>query len=118
MYFKPVWTPKREAKLQRVWYEISRDGQVGFGEIQRLLAAFHYMVSTYEAQWFYNTLDRNHDRCIEFNEVRTGMQQFVMTYPRTRNPMKMHINKPWYQPGYNWRSHPGFLGQYAHLWNY
>jgi len=118
MYFKPIWTPKREMKLQRVWGMIIADGRVGYEEIPRLLAAFHYQVSPYEAQWFYNTLDGNHDGRIDFPEVRAAMQQFVMTYPRMRNPAKMHKVKPYYQPGYNWRAHPGFPGHLGHLWKF
>jgi len=118
MYYKPIWTPKREAKLQRAWYEIARDGHITFNEIMRLLAVFHYHVSPYEAQWFFNTLDCNHDGRIDYAEVRIAMQQFVMTYPRVRNPSKMGRMKPWYQMGYNWRSHPGFPGQYGHLWRF
>jgi len=118
MYYKPVWTPKREAKLARVWYEIARDGCITFHEIIKLLDKFHYKVSPYEAQWFFNTLDVNHDGRIDYPEVRAAMQQFIMTYPRYRNPAKSGRFKPWYQPGYNWRSHPGFPMQYGHLWRF
>jgi len=118
MYYKPVWTPKRDAKLQRVWFEIAHDGCITFNEIISLLARFHYNVTPYEAQWFFNTLDCNHDGRIDFPEVRAAMHQFVMTYPRVRNPMKMGRMKPWYQMGYNWRAPPGFPGQYGHLWRF
>jgi len=118
MYYKPIWTPKREAKLQRAWYEIAGDGAITFNEILRLLAVFGYRVSTYEAQWFFNTLDSNRDGRIDYPEVRQAMQQFVMTYPRCRNPNKMYKMKPWYQPGYNWRANPMFPGQYGHLWRF
>jgi len=118
MYYKPIWTPKREAKLQRAWYEIARDGAITYNEILRLLAVFHYHVSPYEAQWFFNTLDCNHDGRIDFAEVRAAMQQFVMTYPRVRNTNKMFKMKPWYQMGYNWRAHPGFPTQYGNLWRF
>jgi len=118
MYYKPIWTPKREAKLQRAWYEIAGDGAITFNEILRLLAVFGYRVSPYEAQWFFHTLDSNRDGRIDFPEVRAAMQQFVMTYPRVRNPNKMYKMKPWYNMGYNWRAHPGFPGQYGHLWRF
>jgi len=118
MYYKPIWTPKREAKLQRAWYEIARDGRISYNEIIRLLAVFGYTVSPYEAQWFFNTLDANHDGRIDYVELRMAMQQFVMTYPRARNPRKMGRMKPWYNAGYNWRAHPGFPGQYGHLWRF
>jgi len=118
MYYKPIWTPKREAKLQREWFQIARDGAVTFNEVMRLLHKFHYNVTPYEAQWFFNTLDCNHDGRIDFPEVRAAMQQFVMTYPRTRSPKSMHKMKPWYTAGYNWRAHPGFPGQYGHLWRF
>lgn len=118
MYYKPIWTPKREAKLQRAWYEIARDGVISYNEIMRLLAVFGYNISVYEAQWFYNTLDRNRDGRIDYHELRTAMQQFVMTYPRVRNPMKMYKVKPWYTPGYNWRMSPLFPAQYGYLWRF
>jgi len=118
MYFKPVWTPKRDAKLQKEWYKIARDGRVTHKEIKKLLEKFHYKVNDYEAQWFYNTLDRNRDGRIDMPEVRIAMQQFIMTYPRYRNPKKGGRVKPWYTSGYNWRSHPGFCTQYAHLWRF
>jgi len=118
MYYKPCWTPKREAKLQKVWHKIAKDGRVTHKEIKKLLDEFHYKVSDRDAQWFYYTLDRNHDGRIDYPEVRLAMQQFIMTYPRYRNPKKSGRMKPWYNRGYNWRSHPGFCSQYAHLWRF
>lgn len=118
MYYKPIWTPRREMKLQRAWYEIARDGVISYGEIMRLLAVFGYHVSPYEAQWFYNTLDRNHDGRIDYVELRAAMQQFVMTYPRVRNPMKMYKVKPWYGTGYNWRMNPLFPARFSSLWRF
>ena len=118
MYYKPIWTPRREMKLQRAWYEIARDGVISYNEIMRLLAVFGYHVSPYEAQWFYNTLDRNHDGRIDYVELRAAMQQFVMTYPRVRNPMKMYKVKPWYGAGYNWRMNPLFPVRFSSLWRF
>jgi len=117
MYYKPVWTAKREAKLQKVWYKIAKDGRITHKEIKKLLEKFHYRISDHEAQWFYHTLDRNRDGRIDYPEVRIAMQQFIMTYPRYRNPKKAGM-KPWYNRGYNWRSHPGFCTQYGHLWRF
>jgi len=118
MYYKPIWTPKRDAKLRKVWFKIARDGRITYKEIIKLLDEFHYKVSPQEAMWFYNTLDVNRDGRIDFPEVRIAMQQFIMTYPRYRNPKKMGRMKPWYQMGYNWRSHAGFPAQYGHLWRF
>ena len=53
MYYKPIWTPKREMKLQAIWYQITCDGVITFREIMRVLHHFGYRVSEYEAQWFY-----------------------------------------------------------------
>jgi len=118
MYYKPVWTPKRDAKLLKVWRKIAKDGRITHKEIKKLLEKFHYKVSDHEAQWFYHTLDVNRDGRIDYPEVRIAMQQFVMTYPRCRNPKKGGRIKPWYNKGYNWRSHPNFCSQYAHLWRF
>jgi len=118
MYYKPVWTPKREAKLVKVWAKIAKDGRITHKEIKKLLEKFHYKVNDHEAQWFFHTLDVNRDGRIDFPEVRLAMQQFVMTYPRTRNPKKAGRMKPWYNQGYNWRSHPNFISTYSHLWRF
>jgi len=118
MYYKPIWTAKRDAKLQKVWYKIARDGRITYKEIQKLLDEFHYKISMQEAMWFYNTLDVNRDGRIDLPEVRIAMQQFIMTYPRMRNMKKKGIMKPHYQMGYNWRSNPCFPAQYGHLWRF
>eukprot|EP00727_Mastigamoeba_balamuthi_P007829 m51a1_g3667 hypothetical protein (157) ;mRNA; r:256684-264260 len=102
MYYKPIWTPKREAKLQRLYWEVIRDGVITFNEILYILQKFGFTTITpYEAQWFFFTLDRNRDGRVDYVELRMAMQEFVMRYPRTRNPYKMY-SKPHYTMGYDW----------------
>lgn len=52
------------------------------------------------------------------------MQEFIMRYPRWRNPMKMY--KPHYAVGYNWTTHalfpqtylPMFVGHHHHYYGH
>lgn len=116
MYYKPIWTPKREMKLQRLYAACVADGVVTPQEIQIVLNRFGYNIGLREAQWFLHTLDINRDGIISFPEFKLGVQQFVMTWPKMRNPAK-----PWkahYAPNFNWSMQPGFPMQYRHLWRF
>eukprot|EP01106_Pelomyxa_sp_JSP_P014323 TRINITY_DN452_c0_g1_i11.p1 TRINITY_DN452_c0_g1~~TRINITY_DN452_c0_g1_i11.p1 ORF type:complete len:218 (+),score=37.87 TRINITY_DN452_c0_g1_i11:70-654(+) len=117
MYYKPVWGPKREMKLQRLYYEVCRDGIITPQEIQYCLHRFGYNVDFYIAQWVLFNLDLNRDGHISYEEFKIGIMQFVVGWPRTRNPMKMHIMKPHYVSGYNWAMDPMFaVSPYARMW--
>eukprot|EP00727_Mastigamoeba_balamuthi_P008158 m51a1_g3963 hypothetical protein (175) ;mRNA; r:376996-377924 len=116
MYYKPIWTPKREMKLQKVYYECVRDGIITFNEVMYILHKFHYTTITQmDAQWFFYTLDRNRDGRIDYCELSMAMQEFVVRYPRMRNPCKTFM-KPHYTYGYNWMSSPYFPQTYGSLW--
>lgn len=112
LYYKPIWTPKRERKLEKYWYEFVRDGVVTFNEVMHILHKFGYMVSPYEAQWFFYTLDRNRDGRVDYAELRQAMMEFVVRYPRQINPAKAYRVKPWYTSGYDWTTNQAFPGQY------
>jgi len=116
MYYKPIWSPKRENKLALLYQQVMADGVVTPQEIQIVLNRFGYNIGLYEAQWFLHTLDINRDGMISYPEFRNGVQQFVLTWPKTRNPAK-----PWkahYAPGYNWTTHPGFPMNFRNLWRF
>eukprot|EP00727_Mastigamoeba_balamuthi_P013800 m51a1_g9042 hypothetical protein (153) ;mRNA; r:5748-6618 len=116
MYYKPIWTPKREAKLEKLYYESARDGMFSYNEVMHILHKFHYdTITPEEAQWFFYTLDRNRDGRIEYPELRQAMQEFVVRYPRTRNPYKT-CDKPHYTYGYDWSSSPYYNQNYGNLW--
>ena len=114
MYFKPVWSPKRMQKLQKAYYDVTKDGVITPKEMKKVLKKFGYKISPYEAQWILATLDRNRDGRIDFNEFYMGIQQFCMSWPRHRNPSK--AAKAHHVANYNWGGHPGFPQHLHHMY--
>eukprot|EP01105_Mastigella_eilhardi_P026535 TRINITY_DN772_c0_g2_i3.p1 TRINITY_DN772_c0_g2~~TRINITY_DN772_c0_g2_i3.p1 ORF type:complete len:209 (+),score=45.94 TRINITY_DN772_c0_g2_i3:65-691(+) len=116
MYFKPIWTMKREMKLQRCYMEVVRDGVITPYEVQYVLHKFGYPVDFFIAQWVLFNLDRNRDGRISYEEFKLGVMQFVVGWPRGRNQMK-----PWkmhYAANYNWATNPLFMASpYVSTWN-
>ena len=116
MYFKPVWTPKRDAKLQRSYQQIMASGAMNAMTVMNSLKLFGYHMQQNEAQQLLYHLDKNGDNSVSFDEFRTTIQQLCVTYPRTRNPAKPP--KPHHAQGYQWSAHPMFPKQYASFWRF
>jgi hypothetical protein len=116
MFYKPIWTHKREHKLQKIYYKITKDGVITHKEILKVLKEFHYELSLGEAQMFFSVLDRNRDGHISLEEFRLALQEFVVAYPRMMNPKK--ARKAHHAHGYAWHTHSSFPRQFGHLYQH
>eukprot|EP01106_Pelomyxa_sp_JSP_P005142 TRINITY_DN181_c0_g1_i12.p2 TRINITY_DN181_c0_g1~~TRINITY_DN181_c0_g1_i12.p2 ORF type:complete len:223 (+),score=57.70 TRINITY_DN181_c0_g1_i12:99-767(+) len=114
LYYKPIWTIKREQKLAKLYNEVMADGVLEAKEMKHVLKKFGYHVSDEEAMWVLASMDLNHDGNISYDEFRFGIQSFCVSWPRIRAPGKMP--KAYHYPGYNWLAHPEFPRHLQHLW--
>lgn len=113
MYYKPIWTQKRENKFIGFWY---RSLSYPFTReiAQHFLGAFRYFVTDNEAVQFVSTLHRDKAGHVSAEDLRLAFQEFIVRYPKTRNPAKYY--KPHYLDGFNWLESPYFPRRYVQLY--
>lgn len=114
MYYKPIWTQKRENKFIGLWY---RSLAYPFTRevLQQFLKAFRYFVTDGEAVQFLSTLRRDKAGHVSAVELRLAFQEFVVRYPKMRDPKKFY--KPHYLDGYNWLDSPYFPRKYIRIYS-
>ena len=114
MYYKPIWTQKRENKFIGLWY---RSLAYSFTRevLQQFLKAFRYFVTDAEAVQFLSTLHRDKAGHVSAVELRLAFQEFVVRYPKMRDTKKYY--KPHYLDGYNWLESPYFPRKYIRIYS-
>ena len=80
---KANWSPKRDAKLMKLYREIVADGKITPKEAKKVLKKMGYEVSKEEALQFLFTLDVNRDGIISCEEFMAGVHAFSCNYPKT-----------------------------------